>query len=484
MFFKNDKNPQKSGFCLFLNDTGRKIKYSLKNSGYLKQVYETFSEFKQNILRFSAALAAVFLICTLTSALDLKIGYEVIIDGETIGLVSEKADVYNAISEVSSSLREHSLDDNYSKSPVFVLRMISGKDTSSKNDIKEHLFSHIDYMVSCFGVYIDQKPYFATTTKEAAEFVLKKHTENSPSYSADAQLSFIENVEIKEGHLHLSYLKTPDEALSILSGRDNKKKAEYIIEQGDSLWTVANKTGISVERLLALNEGIKENVKIGDKIVIEKSVPLIQVKAVKEAEFIEEIPFSTEKISDSEIYEDTVFVSTYGKNGESKILCKVTEIDGEEVSRLVLKTDVIKEPITQIEKIGTKKRPPTTGTGTFITPSYGSLSSRFGSRWGRRHTGIDVSGSYNSPIKAADGGKVTYSDWMDGYGYYIIIDHENGYETAYGHCSELLVKAGSRVSKGDIIAKMGNTGRTTGTHLHFEVKKDGEYIDPLKFVSY
>ena len=73
---------------------------------------------------------------------------------------------------------------------------------------------------------------------------------------------------------------------------------------------------------------------------------------------------------------------------------------------------------------------------------------------------------------------------MGGYGNLVIIDHENGYQTGYGHCASLCVNVGERVAKGDVIAKMGNTGRSTGTHLHFEVKKNGSYVDPLSYVGY
>ena len=73
---------------------------------------------------------------------------------------------------------------------------------------------------------------------------------------------------------------------------------------------------------------------------------------------------------------------------------------------------------------------------------------------------------------------------MDGYGYYVIIDHENGYQTAYAHCNSIDVAVGDRVTKGEEIAKMGSTGRSTGVHLHFEVKKDGEFVNPLEYVGY
>ena len=220
------------------------------------------------------------------------------------------------------------------------------------------------------------------------------------------------------------------------------------------------------------------------EIKVEEAVPKLSVRSVQTLSLDEAIPYEVEKIKDDSIYEGRTKVAQEGKEGTARVLAKVTKVNGTMVEKLVLESETVSEPVSRIEKIGTKKRPPTTGSGVFITPSYGTLSSRYGGRWGRKHEGIDVAGAYNSPIKASDGGIVTYSGWMSGYGNYVVINHENGYETAYGHCASLLVKVGDRVAKGDIIAKMGNTGRSTGTHLHFEVKKNGQHVDPLKYINY
>ena len=120
----------------------------------------------------------------------------------------------------------------------------------------------------------------------------------------------------------------------------------------------------------------------------------------------------------------------------------------------------------------------------FINPASGVLTSEFGERWGRKHTGIDIGGDMGSDIIAASGGVVECADWVSGYGNYIIIDHENGYKTAYGHCQELLVSEGERVSRGDLIALMGSTGNSTGPHLHFEVKYMDAYLNPIEYVMY
>ncbi len=121
---------------------------------------------------------------------------------------------------------------------------------------------------------------------------------------------------------------------------------------------------------------------------------------------------------------------------------------------------------------------------SFIEPAVGVLTSPYGTRWGRLHEGIDIGGEHGSEILAADTGVVKLSQWVDGYGNYIEIEHNNGFTTAYGHCDELLVSEGDSVLKGQSIATMGNTGNSTGPHLHFEVLHHGKPQNPLDYVIY
>lgn len=120
----------------------------------------------------------------------------------------------------------------------------------------------------------------------------------------------------------------------------------------------------------------------------------------------------------------------------------------------------------------------------FIQPVIGPLTSPFGERWGRNHNGIDIGADINTEIYAADDGEVVFSGVQDGYGNYISILHDNGIETSYAHCNSLAVIQGDYVTKGQVIAYVGSTGNSTGPHLHFEVKVNGEYQNPLNYVIY
>ena len=147
-------------------------------------------------------------------------------------------------------------------------------------------------------------------------------------------------------------------------------------------------------------------------------------------------------------------------------------------------TTVKKEPVSEIIMVGSKERPPTVGSGKYKWPLAGgyTLTSEFGGRWGRMHEGIDLGVSVGSDVLAADGGTVTYSGYSGAYGYLVIIDHQNGMETRYAHNSQLLVSQGDKVFQGQHIAESGNTGRSTGPHLHFEIRVNGTAVNPLNYL--
>lgn len=131
----------------------------------------------------------------------------------------------------------------------------------------------------------------------------------------------------------------------------------------------------------------------------------------------------------------------------------------------------------------TEADPLTASTGAYIWPTAGHLTSLYGRRitsvGSSMHKGIDICGSYGQSIYAADGGEIIVSGWSNSYGYVVQIMHDNGDVTLYCHCRALLVSVGERVSQGQEIALMGNTGLATGTHLHFEIIIGGENVDPL-----
>lgn len=158
------------------------------------------------------------------------------------------------------------------------------------------------------------------------------------------------------------------------------------------------------------------------------------------------------------------------------------EVALEEMDKIIKELDNIQSEFLVTEN------PYRVGKYNFMWPVKTSrLSSAFGHRihpitkQSSTHTGIDMPSPVGTPIYAADSGKITFSGWKGGYGNTVIIEHKNGYQTLYAHNSKLVVKEGQYVERGQYIAKMGSTGQSTGSHLHFEIKRGGKAINPLYF---
>ena len=122
------------------------------------------------------------------------------------------------------------------------------------------------------------------------------------------------------------------------------------------------------------------------------------------------------------------------------------------------------------------------GSGALGWPVSGPVTSGYGVRWGRMHEGIDIAVGEGTPVRAAAAGTVIYAGWMSGYGNLVVVDHGNGLSTAYAHNSSLAVAVGQPVAAGEVVSYSGNTGNSTGPHVHFEVRVNGSAVDPLGYL--
>ncbi|OON90927.1 MAG: hypothetical protein ATN34_05305 [Epulopiscium sp. Nele67-Bin002] len=224
------------------------------------------------------------------------------------------------------------------------------------------------------------------------------------------------------------------------------------------------------------------------------SGPVLSVNiTTKDVVLKQEIPKEIEYVANSAMYEDETKVVQEGQDGLKEMVVQIEAADGVEISRELLQEYVVVEVKNQIIEYGTKApivntqlAPQTTQTQstTFAHPlnGVGYISSSYGSRWGSFHNGIDIAAGAGTPIYAAAAGTVTYSGYMGTYGYLVIIDHGNGYETYYAHASALYAKVGQYVTQGQSIAAVGSTGNSTGNHLHFEIRENGQCINPYSYI--
>ncbi|MDP8961056.1 MAG: M23 family metallopeptidase, partial [Actinomycetota bacterium] len=122
------------------------------------------------------------------------------------------------------------------------------------------------------------------------------------------------------------------------------------------------------------------------------------------------------------------------------------------------------------------------GTTGYIWPRCATVTSEYGRRWGRMHQGIDIDGDTGNPIYASKAGTVIFAGRSNGYGNLVLVSHGDGVVTAYAHQSAFAVRDGQRVSQGQRIGSVGNTGNSTGPHLHFETRVNGTPVNPRRFL--
>ena len=177
-------------------------------------------------------------------------------------------------------------------------------------------------------------------------------------------------------------------------------------------------------------------------------------------------------------------VLTEPVEGFRKVVADVTYRNDSEQSRDIIYEDVVVEAVAKVVERGTKVPP------TYLKPiSGGRLSSGFGKRKAPKrgastfHRGIDWATPVGTAVCASSGGVVSRAGWGSGYGYVVMIEHPDGKQTRYGHLSKILVKSGQSVKQGQKIALSGNTGVSTGPHIHFEILVNGVQVNPLKYMQ-
>ena len=156
--------------------------------------------------------------------------------------------------------------------------------------------------------------------------------------------------------------------------------------------------------------------------------------------------------------------------------------DAEEIDALQAASESLAARIRAAQSQPTPGTDQTPSTAGLIWPVQGPVTSPFGWRWGRMHEGIDIGVPYGTPIHAAASGTIIYCGWESGYGNLTVIDHGNGLATAYGHQSSIAVSCGQQVTQGELIGYVGSTGHSTGPHLHFEVRVNGNPVDPMGYL--
>lgn len=269
---------------------------------------------------------------------------------------------------------------------------------------------------------------------------------------------------------------------------ETEKEADTVLDHvlnsyqtGDVDYTT-NTFKEDVDVIMAYSDAeLTDNLTYAEKLLKNAYLTVKSVGFVSETE---PLAYGIDYEETTTLYDGEEKVKSEGKEGEKAVVYQVELQNGIVIASAEASEAVLTEPEDQVVLIGTRNIPSL--ESLFLqNPTRGTLTSRFGERWNRQHNGIDIGAASGTPITAAEGGTVVYAEYnAHGYGNLVKISHGNGIETYYAHCSEILVSEGDAVAKGDEIALVGTTGNSTGNHLHFEVRINGEAVNPLFYVSY
>ena len=388
------------------------------------------------------------IILTVTSFLMISTWLYAYLESSTKSFAAYLGDVF-----IGYSLNKESMEENYKSiidnlnsnlnenekieaSRVSFKRLNEEKSQSTYNEIKQNIVSSIEKDVTLKALNIDGKNIGYVTNKEEFNNAIKKV---ASAYSTNLNIdeSKITSINVK-GNISFK-----DEKVNISKLSSEEELADNIIK---------NKSLIDVD-------------------IVVNDTRLVDIEPSVKIERSEELLIGESKV-------------TEGKKGKKEQNINITYRNGEKKSVSVLSENIIEQSSSKVITKGTKSI--LNGTSAvFTSPTRGgTITSNFGERWGKNHNGLDIAGNIGDPVMAALDGKVKSTFYeRDGYGNVVILEHEGGIETRYAHMSKIGVKIGDTVKKGDIVGEVGSTGRSTGPHLHFEVRVNGSPVDPQKYIG-
>lgn len=480
--------------------------------------------------RFFAKITPILLICAGTAAfvfltarsIYFQPALELYIDGKFIGNVDSITSVESAQRAYEESVsinlgRTYRLNCNVDYKPTVIN---DGKELAQNSMIDAFEKASETYMENGYGLYVDgilvcaapYKAWIDDTINDSLEDK-KKALANS---GADIQnVDYYNDMSVTAGTFpsglmmnlmqirelfslepitdedYAKFTKITEEGFN---GKFRKLTTEKIksksrsAENGDKTVLTANSEVLPDNTTTAVVADVASDT--GNAVSPKETT--LDVVVQKTEEVTEEIPFETENYDNAEMLEGKSVISTKGVNGSKNVTYSVSYIGGKEVERTAVSEVITKEPITQVVIIGTRQMSEeekrTMSHGTYIWPFRGKVSSEYSWRLNGSHNefhkGMDICGKMGDDIMASDGGEVTFADWdKSGYGYCILIHHDDGTVTRYAHCSELYVEKGQRVGQGEVIAAMGETGNASGVHVHFEVISGGKAQNPRNYLE-
>ncbi len=437
-----------------------------------------------SFLLVAGALGTALTLTTLYST-----SYAVIVDGQEVGIVADQSVVDQAIQVVEDrGSRLLGYDYQVESEIDYSFGLTLKSDLSQVQEISNYFYEQLNEVsdqLRAYEVLLDGRVIGAVKDQTALNIMLDGIKEQYiTEYTVSS--SFVENLSVNTVYAvdDLMDVSQIEEALKA----NTTGETTYTVVKGDTYNGIAYRNDMSLSDLMELNpEADINRLMVGDVLNVKEIIPALSVQTTERVTYTEPIECPVETVEDSSMYKGDSKILTKGEEGEAQVKADVVYVNGYEQERTVLESTTLREPTTTVKAVGTKEKPRTASTGTFIWPtSSRRINSYFGGRKifgsSNYHSGLDIHATYGESIKAADGGTVTFAGRQGSYGNLVIITHDNGIKTYYAHNSSLLVSVGDKVYQGQAIAKAGSTGRSTGVHCHFEVRVRGTAVNPLNYL--
>lgn len=376
------------------------------------------------------ALLVIIGLFTTTVYSGVTVAYAVEYNGEVIGEIKNKSDYYEAVN-IIDEMMENANFDQYAYATKFKVILANEESLDTPNIVAENLVEKTSAIEKGVRVYVNGRTVAYIKEDFDAKAYIKKYLEN---YIEDNEVvsSFVSPIECVDGY----FLKN-----------DFMPFVEF-----------------------------------------EKLIKSLDVQSVKTVKTEKTVNFSTVKKRDDSISFGSINVESQGVKGLNYSVSQIIMVNGKPLKTVYVGEEVVKEPIDRVVTVGNK--------GNYIKASWIEKldaiwplqrvkGQNISAYWGdeRNHKGIDIASAFGTEIYAVQSGTVIEAEYDDGYGYHIVIEHDGEFKTLYAHASELCVKKGQTVSKGQLIAYVGSTGMSTGNHLHFEVIRNGEKLNPSYFLG-
>ncbi|MEL7570313.1 MAG: peptidoglycan DD-metalloendopeptidase family protein [Eubacteriaceae bacterium] len=405
---------------------------------------------------------------------QMAYGYSVYLNGEDVGVVKDPQVFESALDNIEDNMSEwYNIGDLYYEHTVVYTKAPVTKvgSTMDSEECKRTVYDNgFDLYVKGVVIYVDGQELASVGSKEDGENLIKEltmqysSTTDNEKLLQDAQID--QKITMEEKIIPLSQVETVEDVVASVFGTKDTS-TENIAAANDSVQVKSVSELSDQNKIMTAFSIDKDKFKTTQT---SNSKPLLTIRTVKEVNFTEDVQYGSKYQYDSTMFEGAERVASEGVLGQDKITAIITYENGTEISRQVLAKERIKDPVDEVLILGTMALPSVASSGNFIIPASGVVSAvnKPGSHAGGR--AVDIANKVGTPIYATDAGVVAMATWNSGYGMCIIIKHANGYSSLYGHLSGYKVSVGQTVSQGQVIASMGNTGNSTGSHLHFAIR--------------